>query len=257
MKRTPGYLVVESSIQWNPMETAGAKGRSWIKVFARDPHTGATAALVKYEQGYTAPAFETQVYSDTLYLSGRAGDGDRTYGRRTYAYFPPGHPAGPLTAEEETVKLIITGGRGEECQMDPVFHQDVHQATLDTTEESHMGSDWSKMALRVDKAADCTVVYQICHRSGTFNPGETWVHPHYEEAYYVEADGPTYDYLGEIGGHVCYDSPCYLFRPPGSRHGNAQYSPSIILCKYYSGDPDLLFDLRHRVMDIPTGYLVN
>ena len=255
MKVTPGYLVLEKSVVWNPMATEGAIGKSWIKVFGRDPGTGATAALVKYEKGYTASEAVSQVYSDTLCISGKMKVGDKTFTKSSYGYRPAGVKYGPYSADEETVMLVITGGTGEKSSREALFVQDCHATTGGN---SHMGSDWSKLTLRVDEEANCTLVYQICHKAGIFNPGQTWIHPHYEEAYFVECHGPTHDYLGEVLGHVVYDQPCYLFRPPNSRHGNAQYSPSIIFCKYYSTDlgPDKIFDLRDKTSKIPQPELI-
>ena len=254
MKVTPGYLVLERSIFWTPLETEGSTGKAWIKVLGKDPDTQATAALVKYEKGFRSAASVSQVYSDTLFLSGKMSGDGKTYTKSSYYYRPPGAKVGPMVAEEETVRLVITGGIGDKCSDVPVFVQDCHSATGGG---SHMGSDWSKLTLRTDEAADCTLVYQICHKKGTFNPGQTWVHPHLEEAYFVECQGPTLDYLGEIKGHIVYDEPCYLYRRPNSRHGNAQYSPSIIFCKYYSTTkgPDEIFDLRDKSMGIPKGRL--
>ena len=254
MKVTPGYLVLERSVIWTPMEIPGASGKAWIKVFARDPGTDATAALIKYEKGCRIPESVSKVYSDSIYVSGKMSGSDRSFTKRSYLYRPPGVKAGPLVAEEETIRLVITGGIGEKCSDKEVFIQDAHAATGGG---SHMGSDWSKLTLRMDEVSNCTVVYQICHKAGIFNPGETWIHPHLEEAYFLDAYGPTLDYLGEVKGHIVYDEPCYLYRRPNSRHGNAQYSPSTIFCKYYSTDlgPDKIFDLRDRSTGIPKGHL--
>jgi hypothetical protein len=255
MKLLPSYLVHEESIAWSPIEIPGTHGKTWIKIFARDPETKATAALVKYEQGCKIDAAVSRVYCDTLFFSGKmTGDG-KSFTKNSYVYRPAGTKIGAMVAEEETVKLIISGGIDEKCSPTPVFIQD---CVASIEGGSHMGSDWSKLTLRVDEEAECVVVYQICHKAGIFNPGETWVHPHIEEAYFVECHGSSLDYLGEIDGHIAYTSPCYLYRPPGSRHGNAQYCPSTILCKYYSTElaPDEIFKLTRKTKGIPMGHLV-
>ena len=255
MKLLPSYLVHEESVAWTPIEIAGTTGNTWIKIFGRDPETQATAALIKYEKGCRIGESVSKVYSDTLYLSGKMSGDGKTFNKNSYAYRPAGTKSGPLVAEEETVKLLITGGIDEICSDAPVFIQDCVAAI---EKGSHMGNDWSKLTLRVDKEAECVLVYQICHKAGVFNPGETWVHPHIEEAYFTECHGSSLDYLGEIEGHVAYTSPCYLYRPPGSRHGNAQYCPSTILCKYYSTElaPDEIFKLNSKTQGIPKGHLV-
>ena len=256
MKLIPSYLVHEKSVAWSPLESAGTTGNAWIKVFARDPETQATAALVKYEKGARIDGFVSRVYSDTLFLSGKLSGKSRTFTKESYIYRPVGDKSEALVAEEETIKLVITGGFGEKCDSTPVFIQD---CVASIGKRSHMGDNWSKLTLRVDRESDCVLVYQICHKSGIFNPGETWVHPHIEEAYFTECHGDSLDYLGEIEGHISYDQPCYLYRPPNSRHGNAQYCPSTIFCKYYSTSlaPDEIFKLSRRTMGIPMGRLVD
>ena len=128
MKLTPGYLVLERSVLWTPLEIEGATGKAWIKIFGKDPDTQATAALVKYEKGFRSPASVSKVYSDTLFLSGKmCGDG-RTYTKSSYIYRPPGVIIGPMVAEDETVRLVITGGLGDMCSDVPVFVQDCHSA---------------------------------------------------------------------------------------------------------------------------------
>jgi hypothetical protein len=254
MKLTPAYLVVENSINWHPLVIEGATGKAWIKVFARDPHTDATAALVKYEKGFKAPKSTSKAHSDTIYISGKLKDGDLNCHKATYLYRPAGNAVGPIVAEEETVKFIITGDRGGPGSKTPVFVQDCDKAA---TEESYMGNDWSIKKLRFDEEADCVLLYQICHGTGIVDSGWTWVHPHLEEAYYIEhGKEATLDWLGEIGGHVRYDAPCYLYRPPGSRHGDAHFAPCKLFVKYYSTDyPKDIFDRRRMINETPKGYL--
>ena len=114
-RRMAHKLVVESSIHWHPLKVPGAAGKAWIKVFGRDPATGATACIVKYAKGFRAAASKSQVYSDTLYLSGSLTEGTRKFGKYSYQYRPPGSRIGAIVANEDTVKFVITGGKGEKC----------------------------------------------------------------------------------------------------------------------------------------------
>jgi hypothetical protein len=255
MKLTPSYLVVENSINWHPLKVEGATGKAWIKVFGRDPATGATACLVKYAKGFRAPATTAQVYSDTLILSGSMTEGTRKFGKYSYLYRPSDAKIGAIVAKEDTVKFVITGGRGEKCSKKPVFVADCEKAA---TEASYMGDAWAIKRLRFDEAADCALLFQICFKTGIVDEGWTWVHPHLEEAYFLEhGPEPTLDWLEEVGGYIRYDAPCYLYRQTGSRHGSAHYAPCKLFVKYYSTDfPKDIFDRRHMVKSTPAGYLV-
>ena len=148
MKLTPSYLVVENSVQWHPLKIAGATGKAWIKVFGRDPATQATAAMIKYQKGFTAPATTAQVYSDNLFLSGKLAEGQHTFGKYGYYYRPPGTAIGAITALEDTVKFVITGGLHEKCDKTPVIVEDCEKAA---TEASYMGDAWAIKKLRWDK----------------------------------------------------------------------------------------------------------
>lgn len=254
MKLTPSYLVVENSVQWHPLKVEGATGKAWIKVFGRDPATKATAALIRYEKGFTAPATTAQVYSDTLFLSGKLTEGNLNFGKYGYYYRPPGTAIGAVTALEDTVKFVITGGHGEKCDKTPVIIEDCEKAA---TEASYMGDAWAIKKLRWDKEADCVLLFQICFKTGIVDEGWTWTHPHLEEAYFLEhGPEPTLDWLEEVGGYVRYDAPCYLYRQTGSRHGSAHYAPCKLFVKYYSTDfPDAIFDRRNMVQSTPPGQI--
>lgn len=255
MKLTPSYLVVENSVQWHPLQVDGATGKAWIKVLGRDPQTEATAALVKYEAGFRAPKVTTRVYSDTLILSGKLSEGRTTHGKYAYSYRPPGVQIDETTAEVETVKFVITGGIGEKCSMTPVYVADCEKAA---TEASYMGDAWAIKKLRFDDVADCVLLFQICFKTGIVDEGTTWVHPHIEEAYFLEhGKEPTLDWLEEVGGYIRYDAPCYLYRPVNSRHGSAHYAPCKLFVKYYSTDfPDAVFDRRDMIQSTPPGHLI-
>lgn len=255
MKLTPAYLVVENSIQWHPLQIEGASGKSWIKVMGRDPQTQATAALIRYEAGFRAPATTTSVYSDSLVLSGVLQEGEQRHGKYAYHYRPPGTRIEALRTDVETVRFVITGGVGERCSSTPVYVEDCEKAA---TEASYMGDAWAIKKLRFDETADCVLLFQICLKTGIVDEGITWVHPHIEEAYFLEhGSEPTLDWLEEIGGYVRYDSPCYLYRPVNSRHGSAHYAPCKLFVKYYSTDfPEAIFDRRDMVASTPPGRLV-
>ena len=255
MKLTPSYLVVAGSVQWYPLEIEGATGRAWIKVLGRDPQTRASAALVKYEKGFKAPASTARVYSDNLFLSGKLSEGSLDFGKYGYYYRPPGTAIGPITAHEETVRFVITGGINEKCSKTAVYIEDCEKAA---TEESYMGDAWAIKRLRFDDEADCVLLFQICFKTGIVDEGWTWVHPHIEEAYFLEHGAePTLDWLEEINGYIRYDSPCYLYRPVNSRHGSAHYAPCKLFVKYYSTDfPKDIFDRRDMVQSTPPGRLV-
>lgn len=255
MKLTPAYLVLERSVHWYPLEIKGATGKAWIKVLGRDPQTQASAALVKYEKGFKAPATTAKVYSDTLYLSGKLSEGNTDFGKYGYYYRPPGTEIGATIAHEETVKFIITGGINEKCSKTPVYIADCEKAA---TEESYMGDAWAIKRLRFDDEADCCLLFQICFKTGIVDEGWTWVHPHIEEAYFLEhGPEPTLDWLEEVNGYIRYDSPCYLYRPVNSRHGSAHYAPCKLFVKYYSTDfPKDIFDRRDMVKSTPPGHLV-
>ena len=255
MKLTPAYLVVENSIQWYPLKIEGATGKSWIKVLGRDPQTQATAALVKYEKDFTAPATTAHVYSDNLYLSGNLSEGKQSFGKYGYYYRPAGTPIGAINAQEETIKFVITGGNGEKHSKTPVVIEDCEKAA---TEASYMGDAWAIKRLRFDEEADCVLLFQICFKTGIVDEGHTWVHPHIEEAYFLEhGKEPTLDWLEEVNGYVRYDAPCYLYRPVNSRHGSAHYAPCKLFVKYYSTDfPQDIFDRRDMVKSTPPGHLI-
>ena len=254
MKSTPGYLVVERNISWVPLKSKGGSGAAWIKIFAKDAQTGATAALVKYEKGYRAGKTVSKVYSDSIILGGRLTDGTRTLVKNSYLYRPPESEYGPILAEEETVKFVITGGKGELCSTKPIFIEDVETKA---TGKMDLGGPWSMNVLRRDKVGDVTVTYQVAHRSGIVKDELTWVHAHTEEAYYIELDGPTQDYLADIDGWVVYDSPCYIYRPPNSyRHGSPHYNPCKLFVKYYSASLPYVFERHDVTKGIPAPELV-
>lgn len=255
MKLTPSYLVVESSVHWHPLAIPGATGKAWMKVFARDPQTQATAGLVKYEKGFKAPATSAKVNSDNLYLSGKLTEGKLDFGKYGYHYRPPGAEIGAITAHEETVKFIISGAVNEKCSRTPVYIADCEKSA---TEASYMGDAWAIKKVRVDDEADCVVLFQICFKTGIVDEGWTWVHPHLEEAYFLEhGNEPTLDWLEEVNGYMRYDAPCYLYRPVNSRHGSAHYAPCKLFVKYYSNDfPKDIFDRRDMVKSTPPGHLI-
>ena len=75
MKVVPG-IVYEENLLWLPQAAAKhSEGHAWLKVFGRDPETGAAAALIRYEAGYRALPITSTVYSDSLCIGGGLVDG--------------------------------------------------------------------------------------------------------------------------------------------------------------------------------------
>lgn len=242
MKRTPYALTYAPNFKWAALAVDGAKGgRAWIKVLGRDDETGAKAALVKYDRGFTQDAGTASVFSDSIIVEGRMRLGDRECGRLSYWYRPKGSEYGPIVVEEDTTRFVITGGRDEDGADEPVFMETV-EGDDPPWEPSERSTAWSEKTLRIDTVTNCLITYQLANMFTIFLPGRKWVHPAVEEAYCIEGTG--WDYVGEAETFVKLLPGTYIYRPPDETfHGTATTIevPRRIFVKYYDADFDRKF----------------
>lgn len=236
MKRTPYALTYAPNFKWAPLQVDGADGKAWIKILGKDEESGATAALVRYDAGFRSPGGTSEVFSDSIVVDGSLTlDGEPNH-RLAYWYRPAGTTYGPIVADQDVTRFVITGGRGEEGSTEPVHMRSVesNEAPFESSERS---SAWSEKTLRIDERADCLITYQTANMFTMFLAGKKWVHPHVEEAYCI--DGAGWDYVGEVDTFVKLLPGTYIYRPPNETfHGTATTFeiPRRIFVKYYSAD---------------------
>jgi len=234
MKITPG-IVYEENLLWIPYQAQHTEGHAWLKVLGMDHESGAAAALIKYEAGYKAPKAATEVYSDSLYIQGELVDGSKVCRNMTYEYRPPGNTYGPTEAKQETVKFIITGGKGEKCSKEPIFIQNVDDGDWDSHPYYPYKEYVLSRTLRQDKDANCSIGYNVFQNVALTYPNKTMVHDVVEEAFCVE--GGNMDYYGDVETWVKWRRGAYFHRPPFlGRHGHSLKTelPFKVFIKFHS-----------------------
>jgi ChrR Cupin-like domain len=237
VKITPG-IVYEENILWSRLNVDDTEGHAWFKILAKDPDTGATTALVRYEAGYKAPKAESEVYSDNLFLSGGLTDGTRSFGKYTYLYRPSGTSYGPIKVREDTTKFVITGGKGEKSSGKSLFVQNIDTGPWDPAPYKGPGHPGMSRTLRVDKKANCSIGWRVNPRPWQSYPNKTVVHEFVEEVFVVE--GENVDYYGDIESWVYWRPGMYMHRPPyRARHGHTfKYKvPFKVFVKHHSTHP--------------------
>lgn len=241
MKKTPYALTYAPNFKWARLTVPNSSGQAWIKVLGKDDETGAKAALVKYDRGFTMEKGVSEVFSDCIVIEGEMSLGDKLLKKRGYYYRPAGAERGRIEALEDTTRFVITGGRGEAASNEPVFIDNV-EGNSPEWETSERSTSWNEKTLRVDKKANCLITYQLANHYTVFLPGRKWVHPAVEEAYCIEGTG--WDYVGEAETMVKLLPGTYIYRPPNETfHGNATTIdvPRRIFVKYYDANFDEKF----------------
>ena len=236
LKRTPYALTYAPNYKWAPLAIKGSSGKAWIKILGKDPDNGATAALVRYDVGFTAPAGVAASFSDSIVVKGHMTMGGRDCRRLSYYYRPAGAEYGPIRALTQTTRFVITGGVGEAHDETPVVIDNI-EGNSPEWEPSERSAAWSEKTLRVDRKANCLITYQLANMFTMFLPGKKWVHPAIEEAYCFEGEG--WDYVGEVETFVRLRPGTYIYRPPNETwHGTATTIkvPRRIFVKYYDCD---------------------
>jgi Domain of unknown function (DUF4437) len=236
VKTTPYALTYAPNFKWAPLKVAGADGKAWIKILGKDTDSGATAALVKYDAGFTLDRGVAETFSDSIVVEGRMTIDGRACNRLSYYYRPAGTEYGPVKVEEDTTRFVITGGLGEAGSTTPVVIDSV-EGNSPEWEPSERSSAWSEKTLRIDEVANCLITYQSANMFTMFLTGRQWVHPAVEEAYCI--DGAGWDYVGEVETFVKLLPGTYIYRPPNETfHGTATTFevPRRIFVKYYDAD---------------------
>jgi len=234
LKVTPG-IVYEENLLWTPYQAKHSEGHAWLKILGRDPESGAAAALIKYEAGYKAPAGTSKVFSDTLYIQGELRDGSSTCKNLTYVYRPAGTRYGPTEAKEDTVKFMITGGKGEKSSSKGVFVGNVDGGPWDEYEYYPFKDITFMRTLRIDKVTRSTIGWAVFPKVALSYPNKSMVHDVAEEAFCV--DGENIDYYGDVEGFVKWRRGAYFHRPPFmARHGHSLKTspPFKVFMKHYS-----------------------
>ena len=217
MKRTP-EIVYEENILWMPYLAKHTEGLAWLKVLALDHETGAAAALIKYEAGYRAPKTRSTVYSDSIFIGGELVVGGTTFKNGSYHYRPAGVVYGPLEAKRETLRFVITGGRGEKASRTPVVIEDVNSGPWDA--HPYLASVMQFRRLRQDRVANYTVDWQVHSKPVLVRENTIVGHDHVMEVFCV--DGENLDYNGDVEGFVTWRRGMYIHRSPfRSRDGNS------------------------------------
>ncbi len=241
MKILPRALTYAPNLKWAALGVPDSEGKAWIKILGKDPKNGATAALVRYDRGFTQKKSTSKVFSDAIVVEGRMTVAGRVLDRLGYYYRPAGAEYGPIVAEQETTRFVITGGSDEKGDPTPVFLENV-EGNSPTWEPSERSTAWSEKTLRIDKTANCLITYQLANMFTMFLPGKKWVHPGIEEAYCIEGAG--WDYVGEVETFVKLVPGTYIYRPPNETfHGTATTIevPRRIFVKYYDSSFDKKF----------------
>jgi hypothetical protein len=237
LKRTPYALTYAPNYKWAKLEVPNSEGQAWIKILGKDQDDGATAALVRYDAGFRQMKSVSSRYSDAIVVEGGPMRmGDKVLNRLTYYYRPAGVEYGPIEVDQETIRFVITGGRGEKANPNPVHIQNIEQ-DAPPFEESERGSAWSEKTLKIDDTANYLITYQLANMFTMFRPGKQWVHAEIEEAYCIEGAG--WDYVGEVETFVKLLPGTYIHRPPNETfHGTATTIevPRRLFVKYYSAD---------------------
>ncbi len=251
MKLTPYALTYAPNFKWMELPVEGSRGgKAWVKVLGKDPEDGAAAALVKYDAGFELQRAKSPVFSDSLLIEGRMRLGDDVCRRLSYHYRPAGVEYGPILAEEETIRFVIIGGRGEAGSEEPVFIANV-EGDPELWEPSELGSGYRERVLRIDEVANVNVTYRIANAFLVFKQGRMWVNKAIQEAYCV--DGAGWDFVGEVDGFVALLPGTYIHRPANETfHGSAMtfQVPRRLFVKYYDADPKTEFELAEE-QDLP------
>jgi hypothetical protein len=248
-KITPYALTYAPLYKWASLAIEGSQGKAWIKILGKDQESGATAALVKYNAGFSQPGGVSAVFSDSIVIEGRLERGGAACNRLAYWYQPAGAEYAPIQTDTDVTRFVITGGFGEEGSSDPVFLPNIE---LDDPpwEVSERGNVWSEKTLRIDPVANCLITYQFATGFTQFLGGKKWAHPDLEEAYCIEGAG--WDYVGEVETFVNLLPGTYIYhRPNATFHGTATtYEvPRRLFVKYYNADINMKFK-RSIVEDI-------
>lgn len=241
MKVVPYHHTYAPLYKWAPLSVKNSQGRAWIKVMAKDPETGATAALVKYDAGFKQPAGVSDNFSDSIVIEGRLNMGDQLCNRLCYWYRPAGAEFDAIETDTDVTRFVITGGKGDVGSNEPVFIANV-DGEEPPWEGSERGPVWSEKTLRIDEKANCLLTYQFATGFTQFLGGRKWVHPDIEEAYCI--DGAGWDYVGETETFVKLLPGTYIYHKPNAGfHGTATtYEvPRRLFVKYYNSDIEQKF----------------
>jgi hypothetical protein len=229
-------IVYEENLLWMPYLAKHTEGHAWLKVLGRDPETGASAALIKYEAGYTAPAAKSTAYSDSLFIAGELVDGGRRCRNLTYSYRPAGSEIGPIETKQETIKFIITGGKGEKSSETPVLIDNIDSGPWEG--HPYLGNVMLSRELRRDEIANCTIAWHVSSQIVHSYDNKSMVHDVAEEVFVVE--GKNTDYYGDTESMILWRRGMYLYRPPWmARHGHTFKIelPFKVFVKFHSLDP--------------------
>ncbi len=236
MKVVPYHHTYSPLYKWAPLDVPNSEGRAWVKVLAKDPDTGATAALVRYDGGFKQKGGVSSAFSDSIVIEGSLTMGGTACNRLSYWYRPAGRTFGDIEVESTVTRFVITGGNGEKGSPDPVFIANV-ELDEPAWEQSERGPVWSEKTLRTDHVANCLITYQFATGFTQFLGGRKWVHPDIEEAYCIEGEG--WDYVGETETFVKLLPGTYIYHKPNEGfHGTATtYEvPRRLFVKYYNAD---------------------
>src|ERR1700730_11383309 len=140
------------NFKWMRLDVKNSEGKAWIKVLAKDPDNGASAALIKYDAGFSMAKATSTVFTDCLFLEGNMTLGDLPCRRLTYYYRPSGVEYGPIKVEQDVTRLVISGGAGESASDAPIFIEDV-EGNEPHWEASPQGPSRSEKILRTDEKA--------------------------------------------------------------------------------------------------------
>ena len=217
----------------------GTRADAEAKILSADPARGDCSVLLRYPAGWSRPDGEALAAEEEMYvLDGAIEINGRSYGRDTYACFPPGHVRRSAASQRGCVTLtffdrkpvLATSAADADAQL--IEFIDVTAMRWDT-KTADPTLEWMgnrRKVLKWDRDYDQKGTFVFSTPPHTFP--ENWrcptlTHPCVEESFKLAGD--------MIGPQGRMTAGAYFWRPAGIPHGpfgSHDGSLSIIRFKY-------------------------
>lgn len=111
MARPRIEFVQSQNLPWDGAPVAAIRPGVEARVLSRDSETGACSLVLRYPEGYSAPAGQRlAVDEEFLVIEGALHEDDHAYGHMGFAHLPAGHARGALSVPRGAIVVTFFSG---------------------------------------------------------------------------------------------------------------------------------------------------